>query len=112
MSGSGRILSYLPSTIKNMTSQEQRKSIEQSLEKFKAAKRNHGQDANIDQNRYLDEMLSMGEKALDVAVPRNQIAHQPVPPFSLSWSRVGKRLLLVTVVFIVTFAVYAFLGWS
>lgn len=94
-----------------MASQEQPKSIEQSLEKFKAIRRNLGQDANIDQIRYLDEMISMGEKALDVAVPPNRIAHQPVPPFSLSWRRVGKRLLLVTVVFIVTFAVYAFLGW-
>lgn len=94
-----------------MTSQEQPKSIEQSLEKFKAVRRNLGQDANIDQIRYLDEMISLGEKALDVAVPRNRIAYQRVSPFSLSWRRVGKRLLLVTVVFIVTFSVYAFLGW-
>ncbi|MBT9511565.1 MAG: hypothetical protein IV104_04375 [Acidovorax sp.] len=97
--------------MKNKTPQEHPKSIEQSLEKFKELRRNLGPDASVDHKRYLDEMISMGEKALDVAVPHSRMVHERVSPFSLSWRRIGKRLLLVAVVFVVTFTVYAFLDW-
>src|SRR3989338_244187 len=48
---------------KNMTSQEQKKGIEQSLKKFKELRRNLGPDASVEQKRYLDEMILMGEKS-------------------------------------------------
>ena len=97
--------------MKKLTSQEQPKGIEESLEQFKELRRNLGADAAVDQKRYLDEMIRMGEKALEVAVPHNRMARERMSPFSLSWRRVGKRLLLIAVVFIVTFALYAVLGW-
>lgn len=97
--------------MKNKTSQEHPKNIEQSLEKFKELRRNLGPNASVDQKRYLDETILMGEKVMDVAVQHNRMVHERVSPFSLSWRRVGKRLLLGAVVTIVMFAVYAFLGW-
>lgn len=99
--------------MKNKTSQEHPKNIEQSLEKFKELRRNLGPNASVDQKRYLDETILMGEKVMDVAVQHNRMVHERVSPspFSLSWRRVGKRLLLGAIVTIVMFAVYAFLGW-
>jgi len=94
-----------------MPSQEQPKSIEQSLEKFKELRRNLGPDASVDQKRYFDEMIAMGERARNLAVPNNGVASEWVSPFALSWRRVGRRLLLIAVVFIVTLSAYAVLGW-
>ena len=96
---------------KNTTPREQKKWIEQSLKKFKELRRNLGPDASVDQKRYLDEMILMGEKALGGVVQHSRKTHQHVSPFSLSWWRVGRRLLLIAVVSIVTFGAYAFLGW-
>ena len=96
---------------KNTTPREQKKWIEQSLKKFKELRRNLGPDASVDQKRYLDEMILMGEKALGGVVQHGRKTHQHVSPFSLSWRRIGWRLLLIAVVSIVTFGAYAFLGW-
>lgn len=90
---------------------EQRTNIERSLEKFKELKKALGPDASVDQKRYLDEMISMGERALDGTVQHKWTAIKPTSPFSLSWQRVKRYLLLMTVVFILTFIAYAFWGW-
>ena len=93
--------------MKNPASQEQPRSVEQSLEKFKELRRNLGPDATGDQKRYLDEMISLGERALRVAAPHPRM----VSPLSLSWRRVGKLLLLIAILLIFTVALYAVLGW-
>ena len=90
---------------------EQRISIERSLEKFKELRKTLGPYASVDQKRYLEEMISMGERALDSTVFRNRTTIEQTSPFSLSWQRVGKSLLVMTVVAILTLAAYAFLGW-
>jgi hypothetical protein len=96
---------------KSMTPREQKKCIEQSLKKFKELRRNLGPDASVDQKRYLDEMILMGEKALGSVVQHSRKTHQHVSPLSLNWRRVGRRLHLIAVVSIATFSAYAFLGW-
>jgi hypothetical protein len=48
--------------MKNPTSQEHQGSVEQSLEKFKELRRDLGPDATVDQKRYLDEMIFLGER--------------------------------------------------
>ena len=90
---------------------EQRISIERSLEKFKELRKTLGPDASVDQKRYLEEMISMGERALDSTVFRNRTTIEQTSPFSLSWQRVGKSLLVMLVVAILTLAAYAFWGW-
>ena len=106
----GRTLIH-PLTMKNPTSQEHQGSVEQSLEKFKELRRDLGPDATVDQKRYLDEMIFLGERAVGVATQHHRMAQKPVSPFSLSWWRVGKRLLLIAVLFIFTVALYVVLGW-
>ena len=69
---------------------EQRISIERSLEKFKELRKTLGPDASVDQKRYLEEMISMGERALDSTVFRNRTTIEQTSPFSLSWQRVGE----------------------
>lgn len=90
------------------TSMEMKK-IEESLEKFRELRRNLGPNAKPDQQHFLDEIISSGEKALRTLNHDSRV-EEPASPFSLSFRRVKKTLLLFAVVTIIMFVIYAVTG--
>jgi len=85
------------------------KKVEESLEKFRELRRNLDPNATPDQQQFLDEMISSGEKALRTLNHDSRI-EETTSPFSLSFRRVKKTLLLFAVVMIVMFVFYAVTG--
>lgn len=85
------------------------KKVEESLEKFRELRRNLGPNAKPDQQQFLDEMISNGEKALR-ALNHDSRIEEPASPLSLSFRRVKNTLLLFAVVMLVMFVFYAVTG--
>lgn len=95
-----------------MASPNERESIQKSLDQFRALRQSLGPEASAEQQRYLDEMIAMGERALNAAPPRPWPTRKHPSAFSLSWRRVGAQLLLFFAILVVMLVAYAFLGWA
>lgn len=95
-----------------MTSPNERESIQNSLEKFRALKQNLGPGSSAEQQRYLDEMIAMGERALNTTEPSRWPARNNSRSVSVSWRRIGGQLLLFFAILLVMLLAYALLGWA